>query len=221
MALILLDVVYFCLFVVWLNIFWGIGSILKKSTSSALLPPLWRAALSWPLFSWLARSPFPNRYFLSSSLSGSSEPKSSCKPMVAQWWLSFQSCRENSAKKDYSKLCICVTPHCSKARGFITWQDQAKWTSVILPILIFGTRLIVINIRGEGPRIWQNASMSQVCSHNHAYCLSISLQISLMISMLFEKELGDLLKGIPSNIFPWTSHIFNIKQYSIVWNSRH
>lgn len=130
--------------------------------------------------------------------------------------------RENSAKTDYSKLHTCVTSYCSKARGFITWQDQAKWTSVILSILTFGTSLIVVSIFVEGvPRTWQNPNMSQVCSYNHVYCLSISLQVSLIISMLFEKQIWDLLKGIPSHIFPWTSPIFHIKQYSIVWDSRH
>lgn len=110
----------------------------------------------------------------------------------------------------------------AKTEGLSPGRNKAKWTSVILSILGFGTSLIVINIFwGEGPRTWQNLNMSQVCSYNHAYSLSISLQISLMISVLFEKQIPDLLKGIPSHVFPWTSHNFNIKQYSIVRNSRH
>lgn len=46
MVIIWLDVAYFVLFVIWLNIYFG--DWLKKTTISALLPPVWRVAASWP-----------------------------------------------------------------------------------------------------------------------------------------------------------------------------
>lgn len=55
---------------------------------------------------------------------------------------------------------------------------------------------------GEDPRTWQNPSISQIGSYN----LSINLQISFMIRILFEKQ------GLYSRAF---LHIF-FPEYSIL-----
>lgn len=170
---------------------------------------MWRTAVSWLLFSWLSWSLFPNRYFISSSLSASSEPKPSFKPMTAKWWSNSLCCRvEKTEPKGYLKLHICATSHCGKARGFITCRTKVNKQVYLYKFLFLEQVWCYYRFCGGRSKDVENPNISQVCSSN----LSISLQTSLMRSILFEKQIRDLLKGIPSRIFPWGFHISNVKK---------